>query len=447
MRLCDLADAAVGLLGFGREGRSTLAALQARGHRGRLVVLEDAPPPPEATLPWHSGGDAVTALTSLDAVVASPGVPPRHAVLAAARERGVRVTTATNLFLAECAHEDLPVVAVTGSKGKSTTSTLLHLSLRQAARESVLAGNVGLPALDALDDAVARRATVVLEMSSYQASALDVAPEIAVYTELFPEHLDWHGSAERYFADKLRLAALQDPGALTAWNGSSEELARRVPLGPARHEAYAVPSGVHVRGGAFRRGDRVLFGDGEMLLRGAHNRRNACAVLTVTAALGVSDDAVRETLATFAGLPHRLEDVGEHRGIRWINDSISTAPEAGVAALEAFADQADTLIAGGQDRGFDYSALAQAIIARGLPRVGVLPPAGQRLAHALRERGFAGAIAEHEDLAAAVAWAARETPRGRTVVFSPSAPSYGAFRNFEHRGAAFQELVAALGYP
>jgi UDP-N-acetylmuramoyl-L-alanine---L-glutamate ligase len=447
MRLCDLADSAVGLLGFGREGRATLAALQARAPRARVVVLEDAAAPHGVSLPWRSGDDAVAALAMLDVVVASPGVPPRHAVHAAARERGLRVTTATNLFLAECAHEDLPVVAVTGSKGKSTTSTLLHLSLRQASRESVLAGNVGIPALDALDDAVARRATVVLEMSSYQASALDAAPEIAVYTELFPEHLDWHGSVERYFADKLRLAALQDPAALTAWNGSSHELARRAPLGPARHEAYAVPSGVHVRDGAFRRAERVLFPDGEMLLRGAHNRRNACAVLTVAAGLGVPDEAVRETLATFGGLPHRLEDVGEHRGIRWINDSISTAPEAGVAALEAFAGEADTLIAGGQDRGFDYAPLAEAIVARGLPRVGVLPPAGLRLAQALRERAFTGAIAEHGDLASAVEWAARQTPRGRTVIFSPSAPSYGAFRNFEHRGAAFQELVAALGYP
>lgn len=445
MRPCELAERRVGLLGYGREGRATHAALERATACASIVVLEDAPAPSGCALQWLTGDAALEALRNLDAVVASPGVPPRHPILLAARERGLTITTATNLFLAECAHEDVPVTAVTGSKGKSTTSTLLHASLVESGREAALLGNVGAPALDALDDVIARRALVVFEMSSYQAALLDASVEIAVITELFPEHLDWHGGTERYYSDKLRLPALQQPEGLTIWNGSSDELRRRAPLGPARHEAYAVAEGVTFSDGLFLRQGSALFSDAEMLLRGAHNRRNACAVLTATAALGVPDDAVRETLSRFAGLPHRLEDLGVQAGLQWINDSISTAPEAAVAAIESYSGEAMALIAGGHDRGYDFASLASAVNAAGVATVAVLPPSGLALASALREAGYAGALYEASDLAGAVAWTAATAKRGVVVLFSPASPSYGSFRNFEERGARFRELVARLG--
>lgn len=449
MRLSDLAERRVGLLGFGREGRASLAALRRSGHRSRIVILEDAtsqvPSDVAADVPVLSGDGALAALGDLDIILASPGVPPRHAVLAECRRRGMAVGSATNVFLAECAAEDVPVLAVTGSKGKSTTSTLLHESLRAGGRASVLLGNVGAPALDALDDVLGTRPLVVLETSSYQAALLDRSVEIVVITELFPEHLDWHGSFEAYARDKLRLAALQDPEALTIWNGSSPELARRAPLGPARHEAFAVPGGVHFADGWFRRGGERIFDDGGVLLRGAHNRRNACAVLAACAAVQVSDAAVAEVLARFGGLPHRLESLGVHGGLLWINDAISTAPEAGVAAIEAHAGEASALIAGGQDRGWDFTPLARAVVAAGLRCVALLPPSGALLAEALRREGFAGRVSEHASLEEAVAWTAREAPAGSTVLFSPSSPSYGMFRNFEERGARFKEIVAGLG--
>jgi UDP-N-acetylmuramoylalanine--D-glutamate ligase len=441
MRLADLAGARVALLGFGREGRATAEALPSTS----LVVLDDAPRPDGVTLPWLSGAAAIEALRDVDVLVASPGIPPRHPVQAALRERGLRVTTATNLFLAECAEEDVPVVIVTGSKGKSTTSTLLHASLEEAGRAAALAGNVGVPALSALPRILAEHATVVLETSSYQAATLDRSTELVLVTELFPEHLDWHGSFEQYATDKLRACALQEPDALTVWNGASDELRRRAPLGPARHEAYAVEGGVHFAGGWFSRGAQRLFTDDGMLLRGAHNRRNACGVIAAAEALGVEPEQVRAALARVGGLPHRLEDLGLHGGLRWINDSISTAPEAALAALDAYRDDARALIAGGQDRGYDFGALARSIASGPLRCVAVLPPSGLELARELRAAGFAGELRECDDLADAVAWTARAAPAGSTILFSPASPSYGSFRNFEERGARFRELVENLG--
>ncbi len=449
MRLVDLLDARVALLGLGREGRATRDALARAGHRGAITVIEDAPRPAGETLPWHSGEAALAALAHVDVVVASPGVPPRHAVHVAAAGRGLPVTTGTNLFLAECAHEDIPVIAVTGSKGKSTTSTLLALSLREAGLGAALVGNVGTPALEAVESVVAGRPAVVFEMSSYQARFLDRGPETSVIVELFPEHLDWHGSAERYFADKLRVAALQDAAGLTIWNGANAELARRAPLGPARHEAFNVAGGVRFEDGWFLRGDERLFQDTDMRLRGAHNRRNACGVIAAAASLGVPPDAVARVLATFAGLPHRLEPVRERAGVQWINDSISTAPTAAVAALESFAGRSRTLIAGGHDRGQDFSPLIAALLAGGADRIAAIPPAGERLRVELAAAGaratpFAGPVVEAPDLPAAVAWAARETPPGGVVLLSPAAPSFGEFRDFEHRGDRFREIVKAL---
>jgi UDP-N-acetylmuramoylalanine--D-glutamate ligase len=444
MRTCDLADTDVGLAGFGAEGRATRAALVRTGHRGRLLVLDDAAPRAGETLEWRSGGAAVEAVASLGVVVASPGLPPHHPILAEARRRAVPVTTATNLFLAEMRAMRRPVVAVTGSKGKSTTSTLLHRALEGAGRASALVGNIGAPALDQVDDILMRKAIVVMETSSYQAHHVDQGPDIVVLLDLFPEHVPWHGSVEAYYEAKLRLARTQPAAATTIWNGASAELRARAPFGAARQVAYATREGFHFEGGWFLRGGERLFGDARMPLRGLHNRVNACAVLAACHELSVGASAVQAALEGFTGLPHRLERLGDVGGLTWIDDAISTAPESAVAALEAFSGEARALIAGGQDRGLDFAPLARAIGRHGISHVALVPDTGGRIAEAIRAAGLTAVVVrECADLADAVAWIAREAPRGCTVLFSPASPSYGPFRNFEHRGATFRHLVHA----
>lgn len=447
MRICDLAERSVGLLGFGAEGRSTLAALRRAGHRGELAVLEDGPSEAAALgIASLSGDDAVTFARRVDVLVKSPGVKPSHRALLAARGAGVVVTTATNLYLAEIRDAGLRVVGVTGSKGKSTTATLIHRALVAAGRESALAGNIGAPALDVLDDVLARRAITVFELSSYQCHDLECGPDVAVLLNLFPEHMDWHGSLAAYYDAKCRIAATQSSAGVTIHDAASAEIRNRLPLGLARHVPFGEPPGVHFADGWFLRGDERLFRDDRMRLPGLHNRRNACAALACALELSVDAGALEAALAGFDGLPHRLEDVAGGGGIRWIDDSISTAPESAAAALEAFRGTVGALIAGGHDRGYDFAPLVDAILADAVPVVVCLPPSGARLARDLRARtgSTVPRVFEAADLAEAVAIAARETEPGRTCLLSPASPSYGAFRDFQERGMRFRELIGRI---
>ncbi|HVT17426.1 MAG TPA: UDP-N-acetylmuramoyl-L-alanine--D-glutamate ligase [Thermoanaerobaculia bacterium] len=481
--ISSITDRRVGIFGFGAEGRSVLAVLSRRKRDGAqddsrrkrdraqddraragpppspapLVLLDD-PPAPGSVPPgvsWVAGEDLPRALDHIDVLVRSPGIRLSHPVLAAARARGIPVTTSSNLYLAEARAHSLPVVAVTGSKGKSTTATLLHRLLAAAGREAVLGGNIGVPPLDLLDEALRRRAVSVLELSSYQCADLEAGPEVAVFLSLFPEHMNWHGGVAAYYAAKLELARRQGRDDLTLFNAGDAELAGRVPLGPARHEAFQAASGLHFADGWFRDGERKLFSDREMRLRGRHNRINAIGALAAARHFGAAPEHLAQVLATFPGLPHRLEDLGCHAGIRWVNDSIATAPQASVAALEAFAGEVDTLIAGGSDRGFDFAVLAEALPASGVRNVILLPPGGEQIRAAIAAITAAAASrsaapATHlqvigaRDLADAVEQAARLTASGRICLLSPGSPSYGLFRDFQDRGDQFRRLVEGL---
>lgn len=470
--ISSITDRRVGIFGFGAEGRSVLAVLRRRegadvqkdrraGHDAPpspapLVLLDD-PPAPGSVPPgvsWVAGEDLPRALDHIDVLVRSPGIRLSHPVLAAARARGITVTTSSNLYLAEARAHSLPVVAVTGSKGKSTTATLLHRLLAAAGREAVLGGNIGVPPLDLLDEALRRRAVSVLELSSYQCADLEAGPEVAVFLSLFPEHMNWHGGVAAYYAAKLELARRQGRDDLTLYNAGDTELAGRVPLGPARHEAFQAASGLHFADGWFRDGERKLFSDREMRLRGRHNRINALGALAAARHFGAAPEHLAQVLATFPGLPHRLEDLGCHAGIRWVNDSIATAPQASVAALEAFAGEVDTLIAGGSDRGFDFAVLAEALPGSGVHNVILLPPGGEQIRAAIAAIGALAAntalaaagprVLAARDLADAVRQAARLTAPGRICLLSPGSPSYGLFRDFQDRGNQFRRLVEGL---
>ena len=405
-------DTRAGVFGHGVEGRSAALWLGRIGCREIRVI--------EAT-PEQSDPEA---LSGLDVLFKSPGIKPSHPLLAAAASRGIPVTSATALFMERARAAGLAVIGVTGSKGKSTTATLIHKTLEAASIPTVLAGNIGRSALDLVEEVVSNRPVVVLEMSSYQTHDLTLGPPVAVITRLFPEHLDWHGSVEAYYDAKLRIASTQREDDVTIWNGTDAEIAKRVPLGPARHVAYGLAP--------------PRFSDAAMRLRGPHNRLNAAAALTAAEIYGARPPHLESVLASFTGLPHRLEDLGVHGGVRWINDSIATAPEAAVAALDAFPGEVATYIGGGTDRGFDFARLAAALSAGSVRNVILLPPGGPAM-----RKAIAGAHLV-ADLAEAVALAARVTPLGSVVLFSPASPSYGVFNNFEERGNVFRELVQAL---
>ena len=422
------------VLGLGRETRAWLARREPSADP--TLVLDEAAdgaaePPTGVELHRIDLDDADAVLTlvgdrTVSGVVRSPGVSPYRPGPAALVARAP-CATPTGLWLAEHRPEDL--VAVTGTKGKSTVAALTAHLLRAAGRRTVLAGNIGvaLTTVDPDED----RDDLVVELSSYQLADLTLPrpAAVAAVTTLFVDHVPWHGSVARYHADKLRLLELAEHRAVGAQVAASGLTDRFDTVAGAPTPA-------------------VVAALGRAGLHGAHQADAAMLALhLVERRLGPAAWDLVDALATFEPLPHRLRPVATVAGRTFVDDSISTVPEATLAALATWRPRGPvTLLLGGDDRGQDVTALVDALADPGL-HVALLPPFGTRVGAALAAAGtsdLAGRVRAVDDLAEAVRWADRVTPRGGAVVLSPAAPSFGAFRDFAERGDTFAALARAL---
>jgi UDP-N-acetylmuramoyl-L-alanine---L-glutamate ligase len=457
VRFSQLEGARIGVWGAGREIVSFADQLARRLPSARIAVAAfDAVPAadireilkaPAARIVTAADDDVVAALAGCEVVVRSPGVSIHRPELQVLREAGVPVTTATALWLAECGGTG--VVGVTGTKGKSTTAALISHLVRATGKTVQLAGNIGLPALDLLDGEPVD--VTVVELSSYHTADLEIGPEVAVVTNLFKEHTDWHGSEATYRGEKLRLLML--PGVrVGVIDGGDERVMAAVggdpgvvpANGPIAVRRFGVVDGWDVVAGAIcRSGERLAY-ISELPLQGEHNALNLCAALTAIEALGITPPPLPESLHGFHSLPHRLESVAEREGLLWVDDSISTTPESTLAALASFPGRDVVLIGGGQDRGQDYTELGHALALAQATVIGV-PSTGSRLVTAARDAGLRATRALLvADMCAAVTAAYRAGGPGTVVLLSPAAPSYDHYRDFEARGQLFRELVEDL---
>ncbi|HEX2074910.1 MAG TPA: UDP-N-acetylmuramoyl-L-alanine--D-glutamate ligase [Geodermatophilus sp.] len=443
VRLEELAGRRVGVWGYGREGRAAVRVAQAAGAAGVLVVDGRVPAPGDLP-PDVQATDDAAALASCDVVFRSPGISPYRDDARALAERTC-VTTGTGVALAEFARRSVPVLCVTGTKGKSTTSALAAAVLNAAGRPAVHAGNIGTPLLDVLLDGVPAGdggpATLVVEVSSYQAASVTDFAGWGAVTSLAPEHLDWHGSVATYYRDKLRVFAGCGPSSVVVSPQARRLAEEYLDPGLLCDPAEVVPPALLEE---FRP---------EHLL-GAHNLGNMHVALATCARTGLdlaaARDAVRRAVAGFRALPHRLAPVATRGGVTFIDDTLSTTPVSVLAALEALAPRHVTLIAGGQDRGLDYGDLARAVVARaGSVQVVTIPDTGARLAADIRrEAAGAGAeapVRETPSLEDAVAEAIRTAPPGGVVLLSPGAPSYNRYRNYEELASSYEQILADAG--
>ncbi|MEA2182123.1 MAG: UDP-N-acetylmuramoyl-L-alanine---L-glutamate ligase [Solirubrobacteraceae bacterium] len=446
MRFSELDGLAVGVWGLGREVRSFVAKLAEHLPRARIsvVVRED---PEEDASDLERGGaqvvradEAVAALSRCDVIVRSPGVSIHRRELVELARADIRTATPTGLWLSE--RGGRRVIGVTGTKGKSTTATIIAHLAATAGHRVHLAGNIGRPALELLDVPAADWA--VIELSSYQIADLRCGPEVAVMTNLYKDHVNWHGSDPVYRAEKLRLLALPRVATCVLPAGNADIAA--ADHGEARVMLYDVAGAWHVTPEGINDGARLRIPFSALPLRGPHNAVNVCAALTAIQAAGLSLPALPDGLTALQPLPHRLETVQSTHGVEWVDDSISTTPESTIAALASFPDRRVILLGGGQDRDQDYSELATIAVDRRLLLLG-LPTTGSRLVSAARAAGVrAERAVEVADMAEAVALAHRLARPGTIVLLSPAAPSYNAYRNFEERGAHFRAL-ARLDHP
>lgn len=453
----------IAVLGLGRSGKATAAALTAGG--ATVIAWDDGNDTREAAA---ADGLAITDLTRDDAwagvtaLITSPGIPhlyPRpHPVIAKAYALGVPVDNDIGLFFRSYATEDWEgfdraprVIAVTGSNGKSTTTALIHHVLQESGRPTQMGGNIGTGVLSlepAIDGEV-----VVLELSSYQTElARALTPDVAVFTNLSPDHLDRHGGPGGYFAAKRRLFAEGGPDRAVIGVDEIEGLylAGQLSMGPADDRVIRVSSGqkldraawsVFARKGflsEYRKGRQAASIDLRSIqgLPGAHNHQNACAAYAACRAVGLAPREIEAAFQTFAGLPHRSQTVAEIGGVRYVNDSKATNVDAAAKALQAF----DRIrwIAGGLGKEGGIGALA--------PYLGRVAKA-YLIGHSARD--FALEIGQTpyeiaETMEAAIARAASEARPGETVLLAPAAASFDQYPNFEKRGEHFTELVKAL---
>jgi len=446
VHLRDLRGRRVAVWGTGREGVAAAEAIAPVGP-ARLIAIQDAPTFLASSwdghladiAPLRVGEAAREALRETDVVVRSPAIAQVHPWLVEFRARGGVVTGGTALWMA--AHADR-TIGVTGSKGKSTTSSLVHHLLTAAGRPNTLGGNIGIAALS-----LPESTEYVLELSAYQCADLDDSPRVVALTSLHPEHLDWAGSERAYYDAKLNIA-LHGPETVVV-NGTDAHLMAelRARAGDLPLVAAGRPDGFHVADGWVTRAGERLFPRETLPLVGRHNESNLCVALAALEAAGVDCVAARDELAAalagFEPLPHRLSPIPDPSGLTFVDDSISTIPQSTIHAIEAYADRPLTVIVGGQDRGVDYAPLrdflAESAVTATL--IGV-PDSGQRILDTVKDLPGITALTA-DDMLGAIRLGREVTPAGGVVLLSPAAPSYDHYDNFEHRSRVFREAIEA----
>lgn len=442
MRFSELEGRQIGVWGAGAETRSFAHQLSDKLSTARVtvVVLEEPVDAPELTAEARvvEAAEAVEALRACDVLVRSPGVSIHRPELRELARQGLEITTPTGLWFHE--REGRNVLGVTGTKGKSTTASLTAHLARASGAQVQLAGNIGPPALDLLDEPTDDLA--IVELSSYQIADLPVGPETAMVLNIYPEHLDWHLAYETYEREKLRLLSL--PGVRACVVNATEARVTQAPtaLG-ARIHRFGLADGWHVTGGGISYADAlaVTAADIPQSLPGPHNALNLCAGLTALDAVGIALPPLPQALDGFVGLPHRLQTICDRDGVVWVDDSISTTPESAIAAVESFPDRQIILIGGGFDRGQDHAQLGSLLAARGAIVIG-LPTTGTRLVADARAAGIAADRAfTVGDLPAATAAAEELAAPGSAVLLTPAAPSYNSYKNHIERGEHFARLV------
>jgi len=458
----------IGLGAYG-TGRAVAAVLC---RRGAEVTVSDVKPAAALAaeidalsgLPVSimTGEGAYCGIEEAELVIPSPGVPLTIPPLLRARERGARIVSEIEVayWLAPC-----PIIAVTGTKGKTTTTALIGALLNGEGRRATVGGNIGRPLIE-LADAVTRDDVLVAEVSSFQLEATELfRPTVAVLLNVSPDHLDRHENLRAYQEAKAKVFANQESADTAvinhddagAWGMRERTRARvwgyRVRASALKYrrngqsndwqETRSCPTEERgdVREGWLRVAGENVCEVSALRLRGLHNRGNALAALLAARAMGASLEKAAETLASFAGVEHRLEEVATVGGVLYVNDSQATTPDSAAAGLEAF-DERVVMIAGGRPKVADFNRLGEAVVRRKASLI-VIGEAAELIESAARAAGAAD-VTRAADLAAAVRMAHETARPGEVVLMSPACASFDMFANMAERGQTFKHLVEEL---
>lgn len=417
-------DKKVCILGFGREGKSTLRLFEEVGGFSSITVCDLNPVPAIDNVNIITGEKYQNNLDQFDIIMKSPGIVLEENALSDFS----KLYSQTEIFLS--VHRER-TIGITGTKGKSTTTTLIYHVLHECGKSPVLLGNIGIPSFEG---DVRDGDTVVFELSSHQLEYTSVSPKTAVFLNIFPEHLDHYGTFDKYYDAKKNIYRYQKEGDIVI-AGENVEVASRSTL-----VRFGEKGDIIIKPRSFVIDNEEITLPDNCPLLGSHNVNNIAAAYCVVKGLGVTRDEFLRALVTFKPLPHRLERAGEKDGIIYYDDSISTIPQTTIQALNSLPN-VGTLLVGGMDRGIDYTPLVEFLKDCDIPNVIFMYDTGKRI---IAEFGSSPHKAEFYtvfDLKEAVELAKRITPINTICLLSPAAASYGFFKNFEDRGEQFKKMA------
>ncbi len=408
MKISELNDKKIVILGFGVEGQATLRFLKHHFPEKEIGIAD-----------IKDGPDYLEKLKEYDLVIKTAGIPKRVI--------NQPYTTATNIFFANTKGK---IIGITGSKGKSTTASLVYDILKAAGFDVKLVGNIGTPMLDELLMPEPKGRLYVCELSSYQLEDLNYSPHISVFINFFPDHLDYHSGLEPYWQAKKNILSYATSKDYFVYDPQYERLAALAKETKARAIPFV---------------ETLPFSPNAIPLLGEHNVLNVRAAATVARIFNVKNKDMAKAVRAFKSLPHRLEKVGVFRGITFYDDAISTTPESTTAALEAL-PQVGTLFLGGTDRRYNFDALALKILEKNIANIVLFPESGARIRDSIQkiaaEKGREmSKILETDDMKKAIAFAYANTPTQSICLLSTASPSYSLWKNFEEKGDLFQRFV------
>lgn len=444
------------ITGFGREGRSSYRLIRklfpypstditlaiADKNTG---IESDSLLSADGDIRLFTGNNYLSHADEYDIILKSPGIPTFDFDGITTVEK---ISSQTDIFLQVYGNQ---TIGITGTKGKSTTTNLIYSIMKTAKPNTIMAGNMGLPLFDSIEN-IDSETILVLELSSHQLENIHKGPHIGIVLNLFQEHLDHYNSYLDYRMAKLNIGLHQSEKDVFIYCKDNEELDTLVEKNNIKSIIlpYSMTKklnfGCYLDGENFRLSptDTIIYNTTEKRhLKGNHNLSNCMAAFLVGHCHGIADEVTADSIANFKGLEHRLEYVDTKNGIIFYNDSISTIPEATIAAIEALKD-VDTLILGGFDRGIDYSMLSNFLSESDISNIAFVGKAGERIYNLLNSTTNTKKKNHilSSNYAEVVDWCFRHTAKGKICLLSPAASSYDIFKNFEERGNVFKQLIA-----
>lgn len=414
------------ILGFGREGQSTLKYIRDYLPEKPVTVADkNQINTDDKNVKTVCGENYIDCINGFDIVMKSPGIPFRDVEW----DKGVEISCQTDLFVrfAPCRK-----IGITGSKGKTTTSTLTYEMLKAAGFDARLIGNIGVPVFDTLES-LNENTVAVIEMSSHQLEFTKASPDIAILTNIYEEHLDHYKNGfEGYVGAKLNIMKHQNENSLFIYN-AEQGIDGYVDISRQKAKCIGV-----------KPDDALPFEIENEHLLGGHNRQDVLFAYTAAKSLGASDPDCEKGVQSFSGIEHRMEKVGTFKGITFYNDCIATIPHAVECAVKALKD-VDTLIIGGKDRGLDYTEFADYLKNSNIKNIIGTPETGHKIADMLLSLGAEKNIIKAPDLEFAVKSAYEYTEKCKICLLSPAASSYNVYKNFEQKGRHYKELVKKYG--